>query len=47
MRVLELNFSSKFALMKQVVHNVSSTQSMMSSSSSNSGKRFSSAIFFE
>ena len=34
-RVLELNFSPKFALMKQVLHNEIFTQSAMSSSSNN------------
>ena len=40
MHVLELNVSSMFALMKQVVLNVKSTQSMMSSSSSTMDKCF-------
>ena len=39
-RVLELNFSHKFALMKHVVLNVKSTQITMSSSISNINKCF-------
>ena len=39
-RVLELNVSPKFASMKQVVLNVNNSQSTMSSSSTNTNKRF-------
>ena len=39
-RVMELKISPKFALIRQVVLNVYSAQSTMSSSSSNINKRF-------